>query len=238
MDMLPRWMTVAAWLVLVGCQPLSPEEQARLRGEAPPAMTLGLSPNADAGGSLAVPLEPIGAEGFRDDFDRVQLGPNWRDDGRPFAIVAGQLVTRETSNRGLWLRRALPRDVRIEFTVRAEGDAADIKLELFGDGESFQPTSGYIVIFGGWSNTANVIARLNENGAERAIGPPRPIEAGKTHQMRIERRGTVIEAYVDGVLLARLDDPTPLEGSGHQFFAFNGWQSELWYDKLVITPLS
>lgn len=235
---LPRWFSFSVVLALAGCQPLSPEDQSRLRGEAPPAISSELSSTADARSGFEAPRNPIGIEGFRDEFDRVQLGENWREDGRPFSIVAGKLFTRETGNRGLWLRRALPRDVRIEFTVRAEGNAADIKVELFGDGGSFQPTSGYIVIFGGWSNSANVIARLNENDAGRAIGPPRSVKAGKTYRMRIERRGTVIEAFVDGVLLARLDDPTPLEGPGHQFFAFNGWQSELWYDDLVITPLS
>ena len=228
---------VVTLLALGGCQPISPEEQARLRGRAPPAVALGLSPNADAAASEVVAATPIGPEGFRDDFERLELGADWRTEGREFRIEGGRLVTRATGNRGLWLRRALPRDVRIEFTVRAEGTGADIKLEVFGDGAAADSTSGYIVIFGGWGNTLNVIARRNENGADRAVGPSRPIVKGKTYRLRIERRGRVIEAYADDQLLARLDDPMPLEGPGHQFFAFNGWQSELWYDDLVITPL-
>ena len=226
-----------ALLVLGGCQPISPEEQARLRGQTPPAVSLGLSPNADAAASEVVAATPIGPEGFRDDFERLELGADWRAEGREFRIEGGRLVTRAASNRGLWLRRALPRDVRIEFTVRAEGAGADIKLQVFGDGTALDSTSGYIVIFGGWGNTLNVIARRDENGADRAVGPPQPIVKGKTYRLRIERRGRVIEAYADDQLLAKLDDPTPLEGPGNQFFAFNGWQSELWYDDLVITPL-
>lgn len=230
-------LALAALAALAACQPLSPEEQARLRGKTPPAVSLGLSPNADAAPSVIVPVEPIGADGFRDDFERGDLGPDWLAEGRDFRLQSGQLVTNAAGNRGLWLRRALPRDVRIEFTVRAQGTGADIKLEVFGDGQAAQPTSGYIVIFGGWGNTLNVIARRDENGADRAVGPSRPIVKGQTYRMRIERKGRVIAAYVDEQLLARLEDPAPLEGPGHQFFAFNGWQSELWYDNLMITPL-
>jgi len=237
MKRLTGMLLAPALLILVACEPLSPEEQARLRGKTPPAVSLSVSPNADATASRITPLPPIGQEGFRDNFERLELGPNWLADGRAFRIEAGQLVTRATGNRGLWLKRALPRDVRIEFTVRAEGTAADIKLEVFGDGQAADSSSGYIVIFGGWGNTLNVIARRNENGADRATGPPRPVAKGRTYQMRIDRSGKVIEAYVDEVLLARLEDPAPLEGAKHQYFSFNGWQSELWYDNLVITPL-
>jgi hypothetical protein len=43
--------------------------------------------------------------------------------------------------------------------------------------------------------------------------------------------------YVDDRLMARMEDPKPLEGPRHQFFAFSGWQSELRYDNLIIRPL-
>lgn len=237
---------VSLW-TLSACQPLPPEEQARLRGEAPAVAAAPAPVVAAADASIvAEPLsttlnlpaaEPIGASGYRDDFNRAELGADWFVTGGEYSLQSNQLFTRATGNHGLWLRRKLPRDVRIEFKVRAEGTGADIKLEVFGDGQSPSPKSGYIVIFGGWSNTLNVIARLNEIGADRAVGPSRPIIKGKTYRMRIERRGKVIEAFADDVLLARLDDPQPLEGPGHEFFAMSGWQSELWYDELVITPL-
>lgn len=222
---------------LAACEPLSPQKQAALRAGAPGPVSMWVSPHADAGLSALVPAQPIGPEGYRDDFERSELGPDWLADSRPFRIEGGYLVTRATGNRGLWLRRPLPRDVRIEFTVRAMGNAADIKVEVFGDGHSAEPTSGYIVIFGGWGNTLNVIARQDEAGADRVNGSPRPVVAGQTYRMRIERRDRVIEAYVDDVLMARLDDPNPLQGPRHRFFAFSGWQSELWYDNLVIRPL-
>ena len=34
-----------------------------------------------------------------------------------------------------------------------------------------------------------------------------------------------------------LDDPSPLEGAGHEYFAFNNWETDTWFDNLTITPL-
>jgi hypothetical protein len=34
-----------------------------------------------------------------------------------------------------------------------------------------------------------------------------------------------------------MKDSDPLWGRGHDHFAFNNWNSELWFDNLKITPL-
>lgn len=223
--------TCLLFALLTACGGSKPDGDA-----TPPAVSAGLADNADSALSNLPAAQPMDDDGYVDNFDRAELGADWLTEGREFRIKDGKLVTRGTGNRGLWLRRTLPRDVRIEFTARAEGNAADIKLEVFGDGKSRSPTSGYIVIFGGWANTLNVIARRDER-LDRVIGPPLAVKAGHTYRMRIERKGKVIEAYADDVLLARYEDAAPLEGEGHEFFAFNGWQSEIWYDDLRITPL-
>ena len=184
----------------------------------------------------------IGSEGFRDDFERESLGDLWHSTGGPYRIVDGELMVRGARNKPLWLRRTLPRDVRIEVDVRSQSPEGDIKLEVFGDGTSRATTdsytaTSYVVIFGGWNNSTNLIARLDEHGRDRAVGPRRRVELGRTYRLVIERRGDVIEATVDGELLARLEDEEPLEGRGHDHFAFNDWQAEVYFDNLVITPL-
>jgi hypothetical protein len=179
---------------------------------------------------------------FTDDFERTELGPHWRNTGGSYQITDGKLRVRGSRNKPLWLRRTLPRDVRIEVDVRSESPQGDIKLEVFGDGvskatqASYTATS-YVVIFGGWNNTKNVIARLDEHGADRVEGPPRKVEPGRTYHMKIERKGDTIAAWADDQLLARMVDPNPLWGAGHDHFALNNWQSELWFDNLRITPL-
>ena len=184
----------------------------------------------------------IGAEGFRDDFERESLGDLWNNTGGPYRIVDGELMVRGARNKPLWLRRTLPRDVRIELDVRSESPEGDIKLEVFGDGTSRATTdsytaTSYVVIFGGWNNSTNLIARLDEHGRDRALGPRRRVEPGKTYRLVIERRGAVVDATVDGELLARMEDDAPLAGRGHEHFAFNDWQAEVYFDNLVITPL-
>jgi hypothetical protein len=184
----------------------------------------------------------IGTAGFSDDFERSDLGDLWNNTGGPYRIVKGQLKVEGARNKPLWLRRTLPRDVSIEFDVRSDSSDGDIKVEVYGDGvskaESVSYTAtSYVVIFGGWHNSLNVIARLDEHGSARARGPARKVESGRTYHMKITRRGATIEALVDGQLLASFKDPEPLRGTGHDHFAFNNWAVPLTFDNLRIRPL-
>jgi hypothetical protein len=202
---------------------------------------------AAALGPLVVSCTPqgdpaIGPSGFSDDFERQELGDLWNNTGASWRIVDGELVIRNARNRPLWLRRALPRDVRIEFDVRSTSPEGDIKCEVFGDGtsrattESYTATS-YVVIFGGWGNSLNVLARLDEHGADRVESRGRRVELNRTYHMRIERRGQTITAWVDDEELVSMTDPEPLEGRGHDHFAFNDWEVEIHFDNLRVTPL-
>lgn len=179
---------------------------------------------------------------FQDDFNRAELGPLWRNTGGPYQLVNGQLKVRGARNKPLWLRRTLPRNALVEFDVRSESPEGDIKVELYGDGvskatqDTYNATS-YVVIFGGWSNSLNVLARMDEHAEDRVVGPKRRVEPGHTYHMKIERKGDTITAWADDQLLAKLKDPEPLWGAGHDHFAVNNWQTELWFDNLKITPL-
>ncbi len=184
----------------------------------------------------------IGSEGYADDFERDRLGDDWNNTGGPWEIRDGWLHVRGARNRPLWLRRVLPRNVRVEFDAKSTTPDGDIKVEVFGDGTSRAETASYtatsyVVIFGGWGNTMNIIARMDEHGADRAVGPRRPVETGHVYHWVIEREGDRIRATVDGQELATMVDDDPLEGRGHDHFAFNNWQSDLWFDNLKITPL-
>ncbi len=184
-------------------------------------------------------LEP---GGFHDDFERERLGEAWRNTGGPYEIRDGWLHVRGARNRPLWLARTLPHDVRVRFRARSESAAGDIKVELFGDGVSkaervsYTATS-YVIVFGGWNNSLNVLARLDEHGADRVVGPKKRVEPGRTYQFEITRRGSLLRVRVDGEELLRLDDPEPLAGRGHDHFAFNNWESDLWFDDLHVEAL-
>jgi hypothetical protein len=184
----------------------------------------------------------LGAEGFSDDFERKDLGAAWNNTGGPWKIVDGQLKVSGARNKPLWLRRVLPNDVRVEFDVKSDHADGDIKVELFGDGVSKAETTSYtatsyVVIFGGWHNSLNVLARLDEHGADRVVGPAHKVVPGKTYRMKIERHGATIKAWADEQLLGSLTDPHPLGGPGHDHFAFNNWSVPLTFDNFRITPL-
>lgn len=184
----------------------------------------------------------VAASGFKDGFDGERLGEHWNNTGGPYRIVSGELHVRGARNKPLWLRRTLPRDVKISFDVRSESPDGDIKVEVYGDGvskaesESYTATS-YVIIFGGWGNSLNVIARMNEHGSDRVVGQKRKVELGQRYAVEIERRGGQIRYSVDGDEIAVLDDDAPLYGRGHDHFAFNNWMSDVFFDNLAITPL-
>jgi hypothetical protein len=184
----------------------------------------------------------LGAGGFSDDFERTDLGEMWNNTGGPWRISAGQLKVEGARNKPLWLRRALPHDVVIEFDARSDSADGDIKVEVFGDGvskaESVSYTAtSYVLVFGGWHNSLNVLARMNEHGADRAVGPAYKVTPGRTYRMKIERRGANITAWADDQKLVTLSDPEPLAGAGHDHFGFNNWQTTLSFDNLRIRPL-
>ena len=191
---------------------------------------------------LAAACTPLYVPVFWQRLERSALGPAWNNTGGSYKIVDGELKVAGARNRPLWLRRVLPDDVRVEFDVKSDHPDGDIKVELFGDGvskagsTSYTATS-YVVIFGGWHNALNVLARLDEHGADRVVGPAHKVVPGKTYRMKIERRGATIKAWADAHLLGSLTDPQPLGGPGHDHFAFNNWSAPVTFDNLRITPL-
>lgn len=184
---------------------------------------------------------PIGQR-FTDNFDRADLGPEWRETGPGWRIENGALRGQNVHNHPLWLRRKLPRDARIEFDAWSESPAGDLKCEAWGDGESFArqasyTATSYVIIFGGWFNRLNVIARMDEHAPDRRVRQGPRVEPNRHYHFTIERRGRLLKWAIDGEPMLEWDDPDPLAGPGHEHFAFNDWEALVHFDNLVITPL-
>lgn len=200
--------------------------------------------------------QPVAAEGapFRDDFERAELGPDYRALSDAWRLEKGWLCVDGAKNRGAWLLRPLPERVRIEFDAIALDAAGDIKVELFGDGRSgatkatYDDASGYVAVLGGWKNSLHVLARLNEHGEDRLAVEvseteqddprARPVQPGQPYHFKFERRdATVVSWWVNGILYLELSDDEPLTGPGHEYFGFNGWIAPVCFDNLEIAPL-
>jgi hypothetical protein len=196
--------------------------------------------------------DPSLGSGFTDRFDRADIGSDWYNSGGPYRLANGQLEFDHVHNHALWLRRRLPRDVRIACDATAHSPDGDVKVELDGDGKSFESdeavqkdlvytATGYVFIFGGWHNQLSTLARQNEHGWQVRNGTPSRqwphVEPGRTYHWVIERRGNHLAWSIDGQPFLALDDPEPLDGPGHDHFGFDGWESDVSFDNLTIDPL-
>lgn len=184
-----------------------------------------------------------GRQLYADDFNREALGDDWNPTGDGARIEDGHLVIDGVKNHPLWLRTPLPDDVRIEFDTWTDDEEGDIKVEVAGDGHASTTSanyvaSGYVLVFGGWNNRLNVLARQNEHGADRVSAGEPNVKPGRRYHFTIIRKGSELVWDVDGRELLRLDDPKPLRGDAHRHFAFSGWESEVVFDNLVISSLA
>ncbi len=251
----------AAWCLLLGlsaCVPADPPEGARRARVASPSPSLERVQHAlqraEAGSAeFVVESEPRLERVFFDDFERPSLGSDYAATSAVWGLEGGRLCARAARNRPVWLRRRLPRNVRVEFDAETAAPDGDIKVELFGDGKSrarsnaYIDATSYLLIYGGWKNRFHVLARLDEHAADRlelrvepSSSEPRalPVLPNRRYRFRLERLdGETLRWFVDGVALFGFRDPEPLHGEGHEYFAFNDWETPVCFDNLRIEPL-
>lgn len=194
---------------------------------------------AAAGGCKIEKLPPAGPSS--DDFDRAAVGDAWLATGGSWRIENGALAIDHAYNHPLWLKKAIPRDAVIELDCWSDDDAGDLKVEAWGDGQSFAQTASYtatsyVFIFGGWHNTISAIARMNEHGNDRRVRMDTKVVKGQKYHWRIARKGGKIDWQIDGKPFLSFDDGRPLEGAEHSYFGFNDWEAALHFDNLKITP--
>lgn len=181
---------------------------------------------------------------FSDTFERDNLGPDWLDTGGDYHVTGGKLRAHNAYNHPAWLKKRLPRNVVIDLDVQSNSPAGDIKVEVYGDGHSFDPdrggyiSTGYVLIFGGWHNSLSVICRNNEHDEGRKVVRTSPhVNPGQTYHFTITRRGAGIDWKIDGAPFLGWTDAEPLDGPEHGFFAVNDWEADVSFDNLSIRPL-
>ena len=215
-------------------------------GAAAPAPT----PKIDSVSELPDPV--LGAV-FSDDFQRPQLGPDWRATSPAWTLSEGRLCGQNARNHPVWLARRLPTNARIEFEAMSTSPDGDIKAEFWGDGrsaasgQSYTDATSYLTIFGGWQNRFHVLARIDEHAPDRreiklTAGEADFIKStvvpDRAYRFHVERRdGRTVRWRVNEVEILTYDDSQPLLGIGHEHFGFNDWQVRVCFDNLRVTPL-
>lgn len=215
------------------------------RKSAPPAAPP-VVPSGSSTVPSAAPVSPVGAG--------VDPGPDWITTGTSiWHIENGRLCGEHAKNHGVWLKRTLPVNARIEFDGISMSADGDLKAEYWGDGRSFATTlsytnaTSYLTIFGGWHNKFHVLARLNEHGNDRkeiTITPdsddPRekPVMTAQSYHFKVERAdGKTVKWWVDGNEMLSWNDTSPLSGVGHDHFGFNDWDVKVCFDNVKVVPL-
>jgi hypothetical protein len=168
-------------------------------------------------------------------------------------IEGGRLCGEHAKNHGIWLKRVLPTNARIEFDATSMSPDGDIKAEIWGDGRSYATAlsytnaTSYLTILGGWHNKFHVLARINEHGNDRkeitidpASDDPRekPVVAGQSYHFKVERiDGKTVRWWIDGNEMLSYPDTAPLMGPGHDHFGFNDWDVKVCFDNVRVVPL-
>jgi hypothetical protein len=195
--------------------------------------------------------DPLITTHFKDDFERPTLGANWRATGPTWRISAGQLCAQRSRNHPVWLTHRLPVNARIEFDALTRSEDGDIKAEYWGDGRSaatqvsYEDATSYLTIFGGWKNRFHVLARIDEHAPDRPeirLDPSsedpktKPVVKERSYRFKVERSdGKTVTWWVDGHEMLKFEDAAPLRGEGHEYFAFNNWETHVCFDNLEIT---
>jgi hypothetical protein len=210
----------------------------------PPAPALAIA--ADTG-PLAEGAAPIASAFPEPDSDWMATQPGiWH-------IENGRLCGEHARNHGIWLKRTLPVNARIEFDAISQSTDGDLKAEYWGDGRSYATAlsytnaTSYLTIFGGWHNKFHVLARINEHGNDRKeinVDPnsddvrEKPVNAGQIYHFKVERTdGKTVKWYVDGNDMLSYPDNAPLAGVGHDHFGFNDWDVKVCFDNVKVVPL-
>lgn len=184
----------------------------------------------------------------------ADLGPDWAQaQTTAWHVDNGRLCGQNARNHGVWLRRILPPNARIEFDAVSDSPQGDLKAEVWGDGQSaataisYTNATSYLTIFGGWKNSLHVLARINEHGDDRKeikIDPlsddprQRSVVRGQTYRFKIERvDGKTVRWWVDNTEMLSFADAEPLVGFGHDHFGFNDWEVKVCFDNVRVTPL-
>jgi hypothetical protein len=177
---------------------------------------------------------------FTDNFNRSHLGKMWRSEMSGLWRIEynskkgeGRLCVENARNNPLFLKGRLPRNVIVEFDAWALSDEGDVKIELFTDGRYH--ATGYVLIHGGWHNKVSIIDRLDEHNKNRKRRRGGPAKKRRYH-WKVVRHGKTVYWYLNGGKTPYMTykDPQPLEGRGHEFFAFSNWHAYVCFDNLRI----
>ena len=149
---------------------------------------------------------------WTDDFERAELGADWKILNGSWSVKEGQLVT---AGGAILSARKFPGMQRVEFQATVTPNPGMSDLSPFIQCGPGGHSSGYLLQFGGNNNTQNSIQR---KGSVLAKNSDVLIEAGKVYNVVAEFDGSTVRLKVDGRTVIQHADPQPLVGPANEQF--------------------
>ena len=150
--------------------------------------------------------------GFLDEFNRTDLGPNWKVEGAPVTVTPGQACSVDLTY--MWWSRQYPEDdVRVSVTV--DDIPSWIQILTNADTSDISTASSYMITAWGQDGTLISAAfRLGQSVLYEEVTVKKP-EPGDV--LTLQRNGHTVHVMINGVLVADGSPNPPLpEGEGHR----------------------
>lgn len=155
---------------------------------------------------------------WQDDFDRVQVGPDWHVRGKA-SIENGRLLL-EGGGATITTDKTFASDVRIEFDAEAQPGLPPCDLSAT-IGANLDHGYGYLFGFGARSNQAN---HLLGRGVYQVVeNPPFLIEHGKIYHCVAQKEGRRLTYTVNGTKILDAESSDPLGGPGFDRVGMVTW---------------
>ena len=212
------------WALALEGHPVTPVRRLPDRGFSGEAVLFKPSkqPKPKIVGTPAPPRLADAARGgwklqFADDFERADLGGDWKVISGSWAIEKGRLVNHRIRGESqIVCMRRFPGSQRLEFDA-ASDKPGDLTGLLGIDETGFR--SGY---FFGFGSDANAFTKLLVRGGEAQTCDARATP-GEVHHVVCQREGSLLTLIIDGKVVMAYQDKRPLTGKGHERVGFYVW---------------
>jgi len=175
---------------------------------------------------------------FEDNFNRDNVGSNYKIQGGDWRITGGHLFSSKALNKNAVLLRELPENAIIEFEMWSASTFVDIKFNAWGDGKLHEHGDGYSVIMGGWQNKVSVLSKLHEHEQNRVENREKRFEANRSYSIKFVKCDGKLYWFIDGEIFLARDDKKPLSTkNGYRYLSFANWTSSVHFDNLRIHKL-
>lgn len=185
---------------LAGCEEEVKVETKKAVAEKPAAKA------AEAGGEWVLQ--------FSDDFERAELGDNWKTLEGEWVIKDGALTIGGWGCSEIISAKNFSGMHRMEFDSTSGENACDLTGVICANDDGFY--AGYFIGFGSDNNYDSklLVEGYEEKRWDAVIVP------GKVHHQVIERDGKTVRHIVDGKVVMTYEHDEPLTGEDHQKVGF------------------